>query len=152
MTIKESWKEGSLYKQGKVELVPTSWVWNYWGRDVSPMTNLADGTEVNLDALWKNICDEGLHDPLIMRVGVGNKKFRLEAGNHQIQVLYKNNIEMIPVTVQIQDECGPQANDVMTDAQHNFDSGDEILISSITQEYMKPSEVFRSLQGKTVVP
>src|ERR1035437_7730943 len=114
--IKESWRNNPLYRDGKVELVPTDWVWKYWGKDVSPMTNLADGTIVDLDGLWKNICKEGLQDPLIVRVGVKNKKFRLEAGNHRIQVLHDNGIEMIPVTVQVQDECGPHVKNVMTDA------------------------------------
>ncbi|MEK7066013.1 MAG: hypothetical protein AAB965_00385 [Patescibacteria group bacterium] len=136
-----------LYKQGVVELVPTSWIWNYWGRDVSPETNLMDGRMVGLDELWENIKSEGLHDPLIMRVGLNNKKFRLESGNHRIQVLHAHGVEMIPLTVQAREECGPHLEDVMTDASHNFDAGDELLISEITREYMKPSEVFRSLVG-----
>jgi len=146
MIIKELWKNNPLYKQGKIELVPTDWVWKYWGKDVSPTTNLMNGTMVNLDALWKNLCEEGLYDPLIMRIGIENKKFRLESGNHRIQVLHKNGIKMIPVTVQVRKECGPSADDVMTDAQHNFDFNDEIMISDITEEYMKPSEVFKSLK------
>ncbi len=145
MTIKESWKEHPLYKQGKIELVPTDWVWKYWGKDVSPQAELMDGTPINLDGLWNNILEEGLHRPLIMRVGLKNKKFRLEAGNHCIQILHKNNVQMIPVTVQVKDECGPDADGPMTDASSNFDAGDDILISQATEEYMKPSEVFRSL-------
>jgi len=146
MKIKELWKDHVLYKQGVVELVPTSWVWNYWGRDVSPEADLMDGTVVNLDQLWENIKKEGLYNPLIMRVGLHNKKFRLEAGNHRIQVLHKNGIKLIPLTVQVREECGPHMDDVMTDASHNFDAGDEFLISKITKEYMKPTEVFKSLR------
>ena len=146
MKIKELWKNHPLYKQGKIELVPTAWVWKYYGKDVYPKTNLMDGTLVKLDALWKNICEEGMHDPLIMRVGIKNKKFRLESGNHRIQVFHKHNIKMIPVTVEVKEECGPLADDVMTDAQHNFDFNNEIMISKITDKYMKPSEVFRSLK------
>lgn len=145
MEIKESWKDHPLYKAGKIELVPTDWVWNYWGRDVSPEADLVDGTIVSLDGLWENIMSEGLHDPLIMRVGIKNKKFRLEAGNHRIQVFHKHGVPFIPITVQMREECGPHVDDVMTDATHNFDAGDELLISAITEEYLKPSEVFRSL-------
>ena len=146
MIIKELWKNNPLYKQGKIELVPTDWVWKYYGKDVSPVANLMNGTIVDLDALWKNICEEGLYDPFIMRVGIKNRRFRLESGNHRIQVFYKNGVKMIPVTVQIREECGPHADDVMTDAQHNFDFNNEIMISNITNEYMKPSEVFKSLE------
>ena len=85
---------------------------------------------------------------IIIAAGKVNKKFRLEAGNHRIQVLHQHGIKMIPVTVQVREECGPHLDDVMTDASHNFDAGDEFLISKITREYMKPSEVFKSLHDK----
>ncbi len=143
--IKPRWKEHQLYTQGVIELIPTDWVWKYYGPDVSPMADLMDGTPADLDALWKNISEEGLYNPLIMRVGIKNKKMRLEAGNHRIQLFHKHGIDMIPVTVQVRDECGPHLGDVMTDASHNFDATDELLISAITTEYMKPSGVFKSL-------
>lgn len=113
---------------------------------MTPIADLKDGSLVDLSTLWKNICEEGLHDPLIMRVGIRNKKFRLEAGNHRIQVFHQHSVSMIPVTVQVREECGPHVRDVMTDASHNFDTNDELLISEITEEYMKPSEVFKSLK------
>ena len=147
MKIKELWKNHLLYKEGVVELVPTSWVWNYWGRDVSPEANLMNGTIVSQDELWENIMAEGLYEPLIMRVGLKNKKFRLEAGNHRIQLFHKNGIKMTPLTVQVREECGPHLEDVMTDATHNFDADGEFLISKITNEYMKPSSVFKSLKN-----
>lgn len=147
MEIKELWKNHPLYKSGKIELVPTDWVWKYWGRDVSPEADLKDGTLVSVDGLWENIASEGLYDPLIMRVGLKNKKFRLESGNHRIQAFHDNSVPFIPVTVQVREECGPHLNDVMTDATHNFDAGDEFLITEVGEEYMKPSEVFRSLAG-----
>ena len=145
INIKPFWKNHLLYKQGKVELVPTAWVWKYRGPDVSPMTHLNDGTPADLNILWKNLCESGLRDPLIMRVGLRNKKFRLESGNHRIQLFYKYGIKMVPVTVQVRDECGPHLDDVINDATHNFDGKDEFLIFEITSEYMKPSEVFKSL-------
>ncbi len=145
MKLKESWKDNPLYKEDKVELVPTEWVWKYWGRDVLPNTNLSNGLEVDKEALWKNIVEEGLHDPLIMRVGIKNKKFRLEAGNHRIQVLHDHNVEMIPVTVQIQEECGPHVDNVMNKGTHNFDYEDN-LVTDLSQEYRKPSDVFKILK------
>lgn len=149
MQIKEAWKSHSLYKQGKVELVPTEWVWKYWGRDVSPKTDLSDGSMVNLNELWENILDVGLQDPLIMRVGLKDNNFRLESGNHRIQVLYKNGVKKIPLTVQVKKECGPQAEDLMTDASHNFVSEKGFLVREITEEYMRPSEVFAGIK-KTI--
>lgn len=148
MYLKETWKDHPLYKQGKIELIPTEWVWKYWGRDVSPKTSLLDGTVVDLSTLWKNILDIGLHNPLIMRVGLKNNKFRLEAGNHRIQVFHKHGVKMIPLTVQVREECGPHLGDAMTDATHNFNASEGFLISKITEEYMKPSEVFKDLYKK----
>lgn len=146
VTIKELWKEGELYKQGVVELVPTEWVWKYRGRDVSPQADLKDGTPVTLQDLWDNIVSEGLHDPLIMRLGVKSKTFRLEAGNHRIQVFHEHGVPMIPVTVHVQEECGPHASNPMNDGSHNFDASEEALISEIQQTYMRPSDVFKSLK------
>lgn len=150
MKIKELWKNNILYKQGKIELVPTDWVWNYYGKDVSSKTNLMDGTLVHLDDLWENICKEGLYDPFVIRVGIKNKKFRLESGNHRIQAFHKNHIKMIPVTVQIKEECGPHVIDIMTDAQHNFDFNSDIIITDHINEYVKPSSVFKNLKDKVL--
>lgn len=143
--IKPKWEEHPLWQQGKIEMVPLLWLWNYWGRDVSPEADLMNGTIVSMDELWENILEDGMHDPLIMRVGLKNKKFRLEAGNHRIQMLHKHGVKMVPLTVQVREECGPHLGDVMTDATHNFDSPEGFLISKITEEYMKPSEVFREV-------
>lgn len=145
MNIKESWKKHPLYVQGKVELVPIAWVWQYRGCDVGPITDRGDGTIVDLYALWEDIRNEGLRDPLIMRVGLKNKKFRLEAGNHRIQILRQHGVTTIPLTVQIREECGPHVDDAMTIGSHNFDADDEILIERSAEEYMKPSQVFRKL-------
>ena len=103
-------------------------MWRYWGPDVSPNADLMDGTIVTLDELWENILEVGLCNPLIMRVGIVNKKFRLEAGNHGIQMLHKHGIRMTPLTVQVRDECGPHLEDVMTDSSHNFDSPEGLII------------------------
>jgi hypothetical protein len=146
MQIKASWKSHPLWSAGKIELVPTEWVWKHYGSDVSPMANLMDGTPIDMDGLWENILEEGMHDPLIMRAGVKTKKMRLEAGNHRIQLLHKHGIGLTPVTVQLRDDCGPHLGDILTDASHNFDAAEELLVSNITEEYKKPSKVFRSLQ------
>lgn len=144
MHITPRWKEHELYKAGKIEMIPTEWVWQYWGSDVSPMGDLMDGTLVTLEDLWESLQNEGMYNPLIMRVGVRDKKMRLESGNHRIQLFHKHGIEHIPVTVQVRDECGPHLDDVMTDATQTWDATDELLISEITDEYMKPSQVFKS--------
>ena len=149
MEIEPKWKNHPLTKQGFVELVPTGWLFQMHGTDVTPLADLVDGTTVNLEALWDNMLHEGLHDPLIIRIGILNKKFRLESGNHRIQVLQKYGVKYTPATVEIQDECGPHANNVMTDASHNFDFSDNVEATNLVAGYMKPSQVFRHLHQNT---
>lgn len=146
MYIEEKWKTHPLTLQGHVELVPTEWVYAYYGTDVTPQTNLKDGTIVDMETLWEDIKSEGLHDPFIMRVGVYSKTFRLESGNHRIQVFHKHRVPFVPLAVEIKDECGPDATDGMTDATHNFPFTDDINLPDVQRRYCKPSYVFKSLQ------
>lgn len=122
--IKENWKNSPLNKDGKIELVPTDWVWQYRGQDVSPNTDLMDGSEADLDELWKDICEKGLYEPLIMRVGIKNKKFRLESGNHRIKLFHEHHVPQVPLIVQIQDELGlskKEINKIIDELEEKFD-------------------------------
>lgn len=144
MQLKESWKNTELYKEGKVELLPTELIYKYWGTDVTPMAEYENKVPCTLEELWENLKNEGLDEPFIMRVGLKNKMFRLEAGNHRIQVCHKYGVEYIPVTVQVKENCGPGLPDVMTDATLNFEIPEgELLINQITSEYMAPSQVLK---------
>jgi hypothetical protein len=149
MSIIPTWKDHPLTKQGVVELVPTAWLYTYRGPDVTPLADTIDGTIVTVDELWENIQAEGLHDPVIIRVGTNNQKFRLEAGNHRIQVLYAHGVPFTPATVQIQSICGPHAPNVMTDASHNFTFPSPSKLIHLRDGYAKPSDVFKELTGKT---
>ena len=104
-----------------------------------------------MDQLWENIVSDGLYDPVIIRVGKGNKKFRLESGNHRIQVLMKHGVPFTPATVEVQELCGPQVENIMTDATHNFDFTDDINTEVLEVGYLKPTLVFKSLEGKVEV-
>ena len=148
MEILPKWKDHPFTKGGSVELVPTNWLFKFRGTDVTPEADLMDGTIVDMESLWNDINENGLYDPVIIRVGVKNKKFRLEAGNHRIQVFKKYGVEFTPATVQVQDTCGPQVENVMTNATHNFDLHEDIATSDLKIGYTKPSTVFKSLSGK----
>jgi hypothetical protein len=148
MEIKAKWKEHPLTKQGVVELVPTNWLHKIYGTNVSPPADLKDGTLVTMETLWENIVEEGLYDPAIIRVGVGNKKFRLESGNHRIQVFKKYGVAYTPATVHIQNECGPHVSNTMTDATHNFDYDDNVIVPQIKEGFLKPSQVFKDLHSQ----
>lgn len=145
------WKTHPLTLAGHVELVPTAWLYQYRGADVTPGTDLKDGSAVTMDQLWENILTEGLHDPVIIRVGKTNKKFRLESGNHRIQVLMKHGVPFTPAVVQVQELCGPQVENIMTDATHNFDFIDDISTEVLEVGYLKPTSVFKSLKDNIEV-
>lgn len=151
MDVLPLWKNHPLYQAGKVECIPTAWVWQFRGTDVSENSDLKNGTPCTLDELWENIEKEGLHDPLILRIGLQSHTMRLEAGNHRIQVLYNHAIENVPVTVQIQAVCGPGADEVFNSGSHNFPITEELVPFDKTDEYMKPSEVFKLFSKNTLV-
>jgi hypothetical protein len=147
MTPAPKWKTHPLTLAGYVELVPTAWLYQYRGTDVTPGTDLKDGSTVNMDQLWENITAEGLYDPVIIRVGKVNRKFRLESGNHRIQVLMKHGVSYTPATVEVQELCGPQVENIMTDATHNFYFTEDIVTEVLEIGYLKPTTVFKNLVG-----
>ncbi len=151
MHLTPKWKTHPLTLARHVELVPTAWLYQYRGTDVTPGTDLKDGSAATMDQLWENIKSEGLYDPVIIRVGKKNRKFRLESGNHRIQVFMKHGIPFTPATVEVQDLCGPQVENVMTDATHNFDFTDDIVLEALEIGYLKPTAVFKSLVGNVEV-
>ena len=148
MHLTPKWKTHPLTLAGHVELVPTDWLFQYRGTDVTPGVDLLDGTIVDMETLWKNIQQDGLYDPVIIRLGRENKKFRLESGNHRIQVFMKYKVAYTPATVQVQDNCGPDVENVMTDATHNFDFSEDVIPKTFKIGYIKPSVIFKSLKGK----
>ena len=148
MLLNPKWKTHPLTLAGHVELVPTDWLYQYRGEDVTAGIDSKDGTTLDIESLWQNIQQDGLYDPVIIRVGKENKKFRLEAGNHRIQVFKKYGLEFTPATVQVQDNCGPEVENVMTDATHNFDFTEDFTTKAFEIGYMKPSVIFKSLKGK----
>ncbi len=147
MKPKANWKDRQLTKSGVVEELPIEWVWKYWTSDVNNHIALEDGAHMELDELWNVLIVEGMNDPLILRVGLENKRMRLEAGNHRIQLLRRHGVKAVPVTVQVRHLCGDNAPEPMTNGTVDFPFPSEGLkISEMTQEYMKPSDVFWSFE------
>ncbi len=147
MLPKENWREHPLTKSGVVDELPLEWVWKYWTNDVNNHIALEGGTHMDLDELWNVLIAEGMNDPLIIRVDLVNKRMRLEAGNHRIQLLRKHGVKSVPVTVQVRHLCGDSAPGPMTNGTVDFPFPNEGLkITEMTQEYMKPSDVFLSFE------
>jgi hypothetical protein len=98
--------------------------------------------------LLENILAEGFIDPVYIRVGYKNKKFRLESGNHRVPILHANGIEFAPAIVQIQETCVPDAENIVTDANHNFDLPNTVDTPGLTYGYAKPKTIFTELFGQ----
>lgn len=150
MSIEPKWRDHHWTKLGVVELVPTEWVHRFYGRDVSPKADLMDGALVELDELWADLQKNGLHEPLLFRVGVRDRQMRLEAGNHRIQVFHDHDVSYVPLAGQVRPTCGPEREDVWTDAQRVYDGTDHIAPGDDTDAgIIRPS---RALASLTVVP
>lgn len=139
---KEPWKKHPLNTQGKVGLMPTDVVYTFRGTDVSPTTSLATGEQVDLEHLWAHLVTEGLQEPLIVRVGRNNQSFRLEAGNHRIQVLHAHGVQFVPVTVEVVDTCLPHSADARNSGSHLFPLPPGALKPNLTNGFYAPSDAF----------
>lgn len=146
MQVKEIWREHELCKQGYVELVPVDWVFKYRGTDVSTTADLKNGNLCSLDDLWNDIKENGLFDPLIVRMGRTSRTLRLEAGNHRIQVLKEHGIDKVPVTIEIRDACGPDAPEPYNEGTHNFALDGSVVLPETDVTYAKPSTIFPELR------
>ncbi len=140
--LRESWKNHPLYTQGKVGLLPTEFVYALRGTDVSPTTTLQDGTRVDLEALWVHLVDEGLQEPLMIRVGRNNQSYRLEAGNHRIQVLHAHGVSFVPVTIEVVDECTPHSATSHNDGNHLFPLPPGALKPNLANGFYAPDDAF----------
>jgi hypothetical protein len=139
------WRETELYRDGKIELLPTEWVYRFRNVDADPFTDLKNGRIVGLDQLWENILEEGLHDPLIMRVCRFTRAGRLETGNHRIWVFKEKGIPFVPVAVEI--GFGVVGNP--GNGFHSYDMEDDLLVPHMggTRDsfFDAPSNVFRTI-------
>lgn len=154
--IEPKWRDHHYTRLNVVELTLTRWVHRFYGSDVSSRADLMDGTLVDLDTFWSNLRKEGLYEPLLFRVGVQDRRMRLEAGNHRIQVFNTHDVPYVPLTVQVRRTCGPERDDTYTDAERVYDGSDHITLDHGTSDgLIAPSRALRTLKrvpGPVEVP
>lgn len=62
-------------------------------------TDMLSGEIVHRDIVWKDIIDNGLHEPLLIVLGYDNKTIRLESGNHRIKNAIEDGYTHLPVAL-----------------------------------------------------
>lgn len=76
----------------QTEIVSLEWLMEMANPQPSETTNLGTdkpGSVVSLADLGKDMKKRGLREPLVIAVGLGTGRARLEAGNHRVKVLFE---------------------------------------------------------------
>jgi hypothetical protein len=123
--------------QNKTEQVPIDWI-----KKNIPAYNELGKTDV--DALSKDITEKGLREPVIINVGKNSRTATIGEGNHRIAAAEKAGYTHIPARVIVGQEWGkgkggPDISSDLIPQKDEYFSADA-----------KPSQVFRSLEGKAV--
>ena len=142
--IKHHWQSSYLALNGRVELIPISWIETY------KLPNRADGTndtEFNflpMHEFSECIKEEGLMYPAVLEISRSTKKVRLVAGNHRIVVLSDEGLEYMPTFVAIIDEF-----DFNGESEDGFETDDLTDVVDATNGFNiePPSKVFKSLSS-----
>lgn len=94
---KEPWKHHPWSDSGKTELLSVDFLLRFCNPNPTEETDLCDGTICHQEKVWKNILEEGMQEPLMLRINPNEKEIRLESGNHRVRLAKKYNISHLPV-------------------------------------------------------
>lgn len=90
-----------------VEWVPVNWLQRLANPHAGKATDLGtwvpDAPLVGLEELYQNMLVHGMRDPFLIGVGRNDRRIRLEAGNHRVQVLQSKGILIAPAVAYIGD-------------------------------------------------
>jgi hypothetical protein len=93
---------------GLVEWVPTTWLLALANPNPSPTTDLGNwGRDERVDwrALFRNIREQGMRDPLLVGAGRVTRTIRLEAGNQRVRCMAQNQVAYLPVVAYVGDSA-----------------------------------------------
>lgn len=90
-----------------VEWVPVSWLAAMMNPEADDRTDLGtwapEAELVTLDKLYADMLVRGMRDPFIVGVGRNDRRVRLEAGNHRVQVLQQKGVLVAPAVAYVGD-------------------------------------------------
>lgn len=142
---REPWRQSRHLWHEACELIPVRLAAALRNPKPAPTTNLEDGTLVDMPKLWADICQNGLRDPVILRIGLESRTWRLDVGNHRILVLAAHGVRVVPAVCVLGRHCiGEPGNGL-----HSFDAPPgELLLPKLTlvgaTVIVPPSQTLRS--------
>ena len=84
-------------KTGMVELLPVPFLCSIACPTPTPTTTDLNDKQQAVEAIWQNILDVGMRDPILVVVCKTTKTWRTEAGNHRCYQALKHGITHLPV-------------------------------------------------------
>jgi hypothetical protein len=90
--INHPWNAAKL-----VELVRVDFLLSLCHQSPTDETDLHNNEICHVDKVWENIMEEGMFEPLVLRINPTNKEIRLESGNHRVYLAKKNGFSHLPV-------------------------------------------------------
>ena len=139
-----------LAQRGIVEMLPTKWVQALANKKAGRLTNIdPDSTDLlDLDRLWEDMCEQGMHDPFVLSAGRYTRECRLEAGNHRIQLFSSKGVPYVPAVTLVADGCiiSPLNGDhrykraLLIEKQHHTNKYLEERV------YAAPSDIFAEIR------
>ena len=94
---KTPWKSHPWNKSKQVELISVDFLLKYCNPSPTNETDLHTGEIVHQDVVWENIKEEGMHEPLMLRINPGSNEIRLESGNHRVRLAKRDKLLFLPV-------------------------------------------------------
>lgn len=91
------WKNHPWNDSGKVELVCVDFLLRFANPNPTEETDLCNGEIHHQEVVWQNILDEGMQEPLMLRVNPYDNEIRLESGNHRVRLAKKYGFKYLPV-------------------------------------------------------
>ena len=98
MNIKlEPWRYHPWNDSQQVELISVDLLLNFCNPSPTTETDLYNGEVCDQEIVWENILEEGMYEPLMLRINPYLSEIRLESGNHRVRLAKKYGVTHLPV-------------------------------------------------------
>jgi hypothetical protein len=93
----EPWRYHPWNASQQVELISVDLLLNFCHPSPTTETDLYNGEVCDQEIVWKNIMEEGMYEPLMLRINPYLSEIRLESGNHRVRLAKKYGVTHLPV-------------------------------------------------------
>tara|TARA_B100000700_G_scaffold331722_1_gene467529 strand:+ start:12447 stop:12920 length:474 start_codon:yes stop_codon:yes gene_type:complete len=95
----ELWKKHPWNVAKQIEQISTHFLLNIANKESTNYTDLLSGDIVHQNKVWYDIKNNGMQEPLLIRINPKTKEVRLESGNHRIKTAIKDNFTHLPCAI-----------------------------------------------------